>query len=170
MAVSTERTVCDVLVAAMRSVSAQLGFADPQGNIRNYLIENHQAEQVTAYLSAKVTDKAGSRVEPRVWGVEVLGSEEPWSTPKKNKRTYQVTITGYYLKGTEGEGWNRLIDHATVIRGAIGEISPDWKGTVTRIVSSSPLSRGELDADGGPLVVGTLRFTAERSNADYEAD
>ena len=165
MAVSTERTVRDVIVAAIRGVAADLGFSDPAGNVRDYLLDFHQAEQVPVYLKAKV----GNVWLPYAWGVQVLGFDEPFALGGIAKRTYSITIEGYRLKAVDGEAWNALIDAARVIRGAINAISPGLGGTATLIRSAVGLTPAQRNTEAGTLVVGTMGYTAERTNPDFTA-
>lgn len=165
MAVSTEATVRDVIVAAIQGVAADIGFADPVGNVKDYLLEFHQDEQVAAYLRARV----GNQFIPYAWAVQVLGYDEPFAMRGVAKRTYEITIEGYRIKGVDGAPWNDLINAARVIRGEINDISPSLSGTATLIRSAVGLNPSFRDTQAGTLVVGTMRYTAERTNPDFTA-
>ena len=56
------------------------------------------------------------------------------------KRTYDIQITGYYLKGVGGVEHNLLIDHALRIRGAVKNMGISLSGTaaVTSSASTQP--------------------------------
>lgn len=163
MAISTERTVRDVLVSVIQGVASDLGFSDPLGNIKDYPIEFHSEEKFPEYLRAKV----GSNFIPRAWAVDVQGFDAPLAVGGIVTRTYTVTITGYYLKDQAGNSYKELIDHARVIRGAINAISPSWNQTITLINSASDLSFQERDNPLGRLIVGKFGYVAERRNANF---
>lgn len=165
MAVSTEKTVRDVIVAAIRGVAGDLGFAEPAGNVKDYPLEMHQVEKIPGYLKAKV----GNEVVQRAWAVDVRGFDEPFALGRVAKRTYAVTITGYYEKGVDGENYKALVDGARVIRGALNALSPSFGGTVTQILSAGGLDIRELETSAGRLLVGVMTYSALRTNPDFTA-
>ncbi|WZO97310.1 hypothetical protein EP7_004335 [Isosphaeraceae bacterium EP7] len=163
MAISTERTVRDVIVAAIKEIAADLGFSDPEGNVWDYPLIGHQKEQTSTYLMARV----GNGRIARAWAVDVGGYDELFAMRQKPKRNYSISIIGYYAKGNGGVAYNTMKDHARLIRGAINRISPSLSGTVTELTSASPISISERDSEAGPLLEGVMTYGAVRTNPDF---
>lgn len=164
MATSTERTVRDTLIAAIRGISSDLGFDAPQGNVKDYPLEMHHDARASVYLQAMVSGKNVARC----WAVDVRGHDEPFALGNISKRTYVVRVIGYYAKGQNGDGYKDLVDHATKVRGAIRSLTNNWSLTVSRILSATPLDVNELDGtDFKALWQGIMTYTAERTNPDF---
>lgn len=164
MAVSTEATVRSVIAEAIRGIAADLGFDDIRGNIREYPIEMHHDDRHAVYLKSVVN----GRQEARAIAVDVRGHDEPFAMRQIARRTYSIRVIFYYAKGTNGEAYQDMIDHARLVRGEINELSPTLSGTVTRILSATPLDITEQDRkDHGKILVGTLAYSAERTNPDF---
>lgn len=165
MATSTEETVRNVIVTAIRAIAqSNLEFDDRNGNIRDYPLEWHQDEQRTGYLMASV----GGKKIPRAWAVDVLGYDEPFALGNIPQRTYQIRVVGYYGKGVDGTAYHAMIEHARKIRGAIKDLTSNLGGTANLIKSATGLSLAErLDSDVGRLIVGTMTYSALRTNPDF---
>jgi hypothetical protein len=165
VATSTEATVRDVLIAMIQGLAqSSLGFDEPQGNVRAYPVEMHQAEQRPAYLKASVDGKQ----VPRAWAVDVQSHEVPFAMRQIPIRTYTIRLIGYYGKDSDGTAYHALINGARKIRGAFNAITPTISETVTRILNTAPLSIDEVDGgDSGQLFVGTLLITAEKTAPDF---
>lgn len=164
MAVSTEATVRTVLVELIQAVSHELGFDEESGNVREYPIEMHHDERTSAYLKATVDGKQVARAI----AVDVRGHDEPFALKRVPIRTYAIRILFYYAKGQDGQAYIDMINHARVVRGELNDIMPTLSGTVSRIVSATPLAIEEIERlDFGKLLVGTLAITAERTAPDF---
>src|SRR4051812_13514062 len=115
MATSTERTVRDVFIAAIRAIAqTKLGFTKPDGNVQPRPIEMQPDEKLGAYLKA---DADGIN-QARCWAVDVQGHDEPYATNNVGKRTYVIHITAYYETQAKPENYEMLIDHARYVREA----------------------------------------------------
>jgi hypothetical protein len=165
MATSTEATVRTVIVNAIRAIAqSDLGFDEPNGNIREYPLEFHQNEQRTSYLMAKVNGVQTARA----WAVDVIGYDEPFALGGISKRTYQIRILAYYGKGVDGVAYHAMIDHARKIREAMNGLTNNIGGTANLISSATGLVPGEqIDSDVGRLITGTMTYAATRTNPDY---
>lgn len=163
MAVSTEATVNAAIVAAIRDIYADLGFDEPQGNVRAYPLEMHDAAQAATYLRASVDGKNVARC----WAVDVRGHYEPFALGRIPQCTYAIRITGYYAKGQDGEGYTALLAGARKISGALNTLGPTLSGTVTRILSATPIEPTERDSESGKLITGFLGIQALRTNPDF---
>lgn len=165
MAVSTERTVRDVLVAAIQGISASLGFDKSPGNVKDYPLEMHRADsRKTKYLAAQVAGKQ----EARAWAVDVRGSDEPYAMGNVKQRTYAIRVIGYYdQRGDSGDNYTTLIDHARLVRQAIHALGIDISGTVTRIPDASAFDYAVVSSDFGEIYVATMTMTAVRNNPDF---
>lgn len=165
MAISTERTVRDVLVAAIQGISKDLGFDKAPGNVKDYPLEMHRADsRKTKYLAAQVAGKQ----EARAWAVDVRGSDEPYAMGGIYQRTYAIRIQGYYdQKGDSADNYKMLVNHARLVRNAIKSLGINLSGTVTRIPDASAFDYGVLSSDFGEIYVATMTMTAIRNNPDF---
>lgn len=167
MATSTEATVRDVIVTALRAIAVtSLGFQDTNGNIRDYPIEFEKEELRTSYLSSTV---AGRKVV-RCWSVDVRAREEFSATSDNGimTRFYGVTVKGYYDIGVGGEGYRDIIDHGRKVREAIRDLGIGLSGTVSRWVVNDEMSIGlEPAGASGNVIVGVLQYVFERANPDW---
>lgn len=125
--ISTERTVRDVIVNAIKAIAqTKLGFVLPDGNVKDFLLDYGTVGKETEYLFSKV--ESGKRV--RAIGVQVLSSESPGKDQGIDVRSYNITIRMYY-EIDNGVGINTMIDHARAIREAINALhNKDRKSVV----------------------------------------
>lgn len=168
---STERTVRDAVVAAIRGISSSLGFDDAAGNVHDYLLNYEIPEKSSAYLSARV---AGLRTE-RAWAVDVSSSEEvralsPNSGANFNvERTYRVSVVGYYGMKPGGVVLNDLIDHARLVRGAIYGLTAKLSNTVDRYIGNRELQISLIrsQTENRPLFQGVMVFNYGKFEPDF---
>lgn len=156
-----------MIVAAIKAIAvSDLGFEQQQGNVRDYLLDYEAKSKAASYLAAMVD---GAQVV-RCWAVQVLSNEEWHGANNLMKRTYQITIRGYYAVGADGEGVNAIIDGALKIQGAIRSLNSNLSLTVDTVRSTDDLGlsvQGGSDSEDGEILVGTMRYTAEKTGADY---
>lgn len=163
MAVSTERTVREAIVGAIRGIAQTIGFDEPKGNVQEYPAEFH-AGPLSTYVMAKV----GGFQKARCWAVDVKAREYPHAMNNVWKRTYSIRVLAYYERGQSGEGYLDLIDDARRVRGAIRGLTSNLGGTVDLVVAADEL---EVEITEGPaaeqLLVGEMSYAAERVNPDF---
>lgn len=163
---STETTVRDVLVGAIRDISDDLGFDDLDGNIHDYLLEHERTERDASYLMANV----GGKKKVRAWGVWVVGDDDWYTTGNLTKRNYVIRVVGYYDVGVDGEGAQDLVTGSRKVREAIKDLQTNLSGTVDRVIDIQPLqitrSRG-VNPGIGEILVGTMTITADKRHPDY---
>lgn len=166
MGISTEETVRNAIVSALESVAnTDLEFDEPSGNIKSYLLRYEAPERNSNYLMAF----SGGKKKVKAWGVEVKGNDDYYSTGNLTKRTYNITIEGYYSVGINGQGVNDIIKHARKVRAAIKGLTTNLGGTVDYVQSTGAVDVNLLegiDAEGR-ILVGQMLYVAERINPDY---
>ncbi len=166
MATSTETTVRQVIVDALRGVSSDLGFDETQGNIKDYLLEYEEPTLWANYLRASV----GGKQVVRCVAAEVMASENWYGMGNKLKRTYQIAVVLYFAKGVRGEGINALIEAARVARGAIHQLNQTLSNTVDFASGATVLDvseQGEIDSIPGSILVGRMEYVAEKVAPDF---
>ena len=167
MATSTEETVRDAIVAAIRGVAqSDLGFDLPYGNVKDYLYEFEADERKGAYLMTMV----GGKKTIRCWAVDVLGDDDWYASNNVTKRDYQITIRGYYDLGVDGAGVKALVTGARKVREAIRSLNSTLGNRVDLIRDTSALAREivtGIDPQGGKVLVGTMVYLAERRGPDF---
>lgn len=164
MAVSTERTVRNVLIGALQEIAQDgLGFDLPGGNVKPYPLEMVPKELQTDYLTTEVE---GHKVA-RCWAVDVQGHDTPFAMGNIQTREYSVRIIGYYGVDEDPDNYTLLIDHARAVREAIKDLGINLSGTITRILGTQPFAFSVVSSEFGDLYVGEMRLTAERTNPDY---
>lgn len=159
MATSTERTIRDLIVDTIKSISNSvggLGFDETGGNIHDYLVDQEVTSKRSNYLTATCD---GKRVT-RAWGVSVVAKETPYATGNRFFRDYTITVQGYYPAG--GEGLNLLVDHARLIRGALRQLTPSLNGQVDRFDEITELQteivQSNIDNSAGEITQGTFEI------------
>lgn len=163
---STEATVRNAIVAAIEAVYADLGFDDVDGNVKDYLPEYHHKENIPGYFMAMVSGKNIARVV----AVQVLAGEDDFTSTSVVRRSYQITIKGFYEVGEEGEGINALLSGMSKVREAIFGMGTNLSSTVTRFISieSSGIEVLQYKELGNSnLVAQTLRIQAEKIGVDF---
>lgn len=166
MAVSTEKTVRDVIVGAIRGVASALGFEEPDGNVQDYLLEWEEKSLTGPYLMTWVN---GAR-KVRVWGVDVVASDPWFASGNIVKRDYTITIQGFEEVGVRGAGVNQMVDSARIIRGGILALGSRLSNTVDLVKSVGDLRRNRVsgfDEAMGDLIKGTMIYVAEKANPDF---
>lgn len=167
MATSTETTVRNAIVSAIRAIAvSKLGFQQPDGNVHDYLLEHEQPERDAEYLMADVN---GER-KVRAWGVWVTADDDWLGTGGLVRRGYTVRIMGYYEIGAAGEGAQALEEGARKIREALKDMTTTLNGTVDRTIDVSPLTiarAANLNASEVAILVGTMTIQADRRNPDF---
>lgn len=165
---STERTVADEILGAMREIARPgLGFDAVEGNIKDYPLEFEAGEQRGGYLRALVDGV----LTARCWCVDVRSREVLKGTGGLLERTYDIAVMGYYEKGVGGTGYRLLIDHARAVRRAMYDLSPTLGGRVDLMEDGGELEIAEqLDPGNvarGGLLVGRMQWSAIRRNPDF---
>lgn len=164
---SKESVVRDAIITAIRAVAtSQLGFDAATGNVRDHLLDYVPKERAAAYLAAQVSGKQTAFAV----GVQVLGRDEPYAMRNIPRRIYDITVRIYRALGVEGEGVNAAIDAARGVRYAI-------LGMTSTLSDTVDLSKGVGDFDPevvegvdgafGEMVVGTLKYEAEKVNPGF---
>lgn len=119
---STAAQVRDKLVDTLQTIAqTKLGFDDPDGNIKDYLLEHEMQQLYGAYLYADAD--AGQSVI-RAWGVSVFPFDVPYALGNVSQRTFEIRVEGYYDLETEGAGVNKLLDHANEVQKVINALTP----------------------------------------------
>lgn len=169
MAVSTEETVRDVIVAAFRAIATDidgLEFSEPEGNIKDYFLEFEDEALAAKYLMANID---GKKVV-RCIAVDVRGNDDWWAAGDMTKRRYSIRVRMYYERGISGEGYRLMVKHARKLRGAIRGLTMSLGGTVSLVSSTGEIdvqqARG-VDPVPGVILVGTMAYVAERTNPDF---
>lgn len=167
MVVSTERTVRDVLVAAIQAKAvSDLGFDAEEGNVKDYILEYAHPERAAEYLNAKVDGKQ------IVWAiaVQVTGADSPYGMKNLWKREYSIEIVFYRDIGRDGSGVNQVIDAANTVRGIMRDLTNGLSGTVNTLSSGSELDSRIVDGPDsrpGKMIEARLRYKAERVQPDF---
>lgn len=164
---STEDTLRAKLVDTIQAIAMDdLGFDAPAGNIKDYPLEYEDPALATEYL---VTTAGGEKVV-RCWSVEVLGNDDWFAAGNITMRTYEITITAYYSPGIRGEGYTLMVTHARKVRGAIRSLGSRLDNLVDLVNSTSALSItkvGGNEEGEGQLLIGQMRYTAQKRNPDF---
>lgn len=173
MATSTEETVSQVIIDALKAVATtDLEFDEPEGNIKDYLLEYEQAELIPDYLMSSV----GNETDMQAIGVETRardtwhGGNQPTSATPLMKRTYTTRIFFYVSAGVRGEGYKKMIRICRKTRGAIRLLSSNLSNTVDYVTSTGEISVDKLsgvDPIPGELLVGQITYVSERANPDF---
>lgn len=167
MATSTEATVRSAIVTALQAIAlTDLGFDNPGGNIRPYLLDYEASEKKASYLSAQV---AGKNTVYAI-AVDVTGSDEWYAMGNITKRTYKIIVRIYRAVGVNGDGSTAVIEAARKIRGAIRGMTSTLSSTVDIASGTGELERDFVDGvDGahGEMVVGTLTYEAQKVNPTF---
>jgi len=165
VATSTVASVRTVIVNAIKGIAqTDLGFAEANGNVREYPLEAHHEEDLPNYMTAKV----GNARVVRCWAVDVRGHDIPYALQLRQRRIYTIRIYAYYAKGVGGVSYLDLLNHAQSVSGAIRSLSNNLGGTVNRITSSTPLDIVERTGlSVGKIWQGLMTYEAERENPDY---
>lgn len=163
MATSTERTVREALVAAIRGIALDLGFDEPNGNVKDYPGDMH-AGSTSTYVMAKVD---GAQ-KARCWAVDVRARDVPHAMNNVWKRLYLIRVLAYYERGQNGEGYLALIDDARRVRGAIRGLTSNLGATVDLVTEASELRIEEAEGPASErLLIGEMTYEAERVNPDF---
>lgn len=165
MPVSTEATLRALFVATIEGAWADLDFEVEDGNVHDYLLDWEIADRQPEYLMARV---AGENIIQAI-GVQVLG-DDPWVAVRNiTERTYQIEVVEYREYGVSGVGVNKVIDHGTVIRGAIRALGSNLSNYVDQVISVSQVDLRPLgeSKSRGPLIQGTTRYVATKRNPDF---
>lgn len=161
---STEAVVRAAIVTAIEGIAqSSLGFDAVKGNVKDYLLLYAPEERKAAYLKAQVSGKQ----VPYAIGVEVKGREEWYAMRNVARRFYSITIEIYRALDA---GVNEVIDKATVLRGAIHGMTSTLSETVDLAAGAGELEIDivdSVDSAYGRLLVGTLRYEAEKVNPDF---
>lgn len=167
---STESTVRAAIVSAIQAVAvSDLGFSNANGNVKSYLVEFQQRDEIDEYFSAAVSGSTDPQV--RAWAVQVVGSDEPLTTATdETQRQYSITVRAYYELGVDGTGVNLMIDHARAVREALKEMADYLGNTVDRILSSRTTEPRLVEFPGlGVLEIATMdiQVEAEKDGPTY---
>lgn len=167
MATSTGDLILADIVAAIRAIAVSgLGFAEANGNIKDYLLAEEQPEHVPTYLYANV----GAERRLRAWGVQVNESEDYTRGGNREKgwRTYRIVVEGYY--GFHGSNPTNLMrTHARAIRKAIKDMTLRLNDRVSAVINVSEFSVAVESSEGAEVTMATGQFIieAERFNPDW---
>ena len=170
MAVSTEVTLRNALLAQLRAASVAqtiLGFQEPEGNIRGYLLENEASERTADYLSAVV---AGENIVQAI-GIHVVGNDVPYAAKMTSIRVYDIRFRYYREIGVEGAGEHWILDAARATRNVLRLMGVDLNGLVSQINSGSKVSISkqniQVENDTGEILIGAMDYEATRTNPDF---
>lgn len=167
MATSTEETVRQEIVDAIRGIAtSDLGFSEPEGNVKDYLFEFEADEFQAAYLMAKVD---GQNVV-RCWAVDVRGNDDWFAAGNITKRTYSIRIRAYYDFGVEGEGFKAMIEGARKVRNAIRLLGSRLGNRVDIVRSTGEIVPDVLtgvESIPGKVLTGDMDYVAEKNNPDF---
>ena len=166
MATSTEATVRDVIVAAIRAIAVtSLGFDEANGNVKSYPLKSEHPEKRDDYTLAFV----GNIRLCRCWSVDVRAIELYVAQRDVGMltRLYTVSIEAFYEFGVGGDGHITLIDHARNVRESIKNLGTGLSGTVSRMVSLSPLQISPQSLGNEEKLVGEFSYEFERINPDW---
>lgn len=166
MATSTEATVRSTIVAAIRGIAVSgLGFDESGGNVKDYPLDVEHPENLQDYLRARV----GNTFVARCWSVEAKAVEAYLAQGDVGMltRLYTVNLSAYYERGVGGAGYRTLIDHARAVREAIYLLGTGLSGTVSRVLSISPLTISVRGFGADQLLVGEFSYEFERRSPDW---
>lgn len=167
---STERTVRDAVVGAIRGIASTLGFDDANGNVKDYSLRFEVPEKSSSFLAARV----GGLMTERAWSVEVVASETVQSISQgvgnfTVERIYSVSVVGYYGMKPGGVVLNDLIDHARLVRAAVYGLTGKLGNTVDRFIGCRDLqvTVGRSQSENRPLFFGTMVFNYGKYQPDF---
>lgn len=164
---NTESDVRAVIVDAVRDIAvSELGFIEPNGNIKEYLLAEEVPERANKYLYGKIE---GGRQAVRAWGVQVYANETlKQSHTLATMREYNIVLEGYY-GGDAETPVNTAIYHARKVRKAVNDLGGRLGGTVQAIIE---FTKPDIDwlvvPDVGYKVLRIrMILNAEKRNADW---
>jgi len=123
---STEADVRSAIVTQLETDYADFGFDNSPGNIKAYLPEGHEVEDLPAYFKATVSSKKISRVI----AVRVTFEEVLFTTNNQAERTYNILIQVYSKAANDGSGEQFVIEGARKVLNSLRSINTDLSNTV----------------------------------------
>lgn len=166
---STERTLRDTLVSALRAAAGDLGFDELEGNVRDYLIEHEVPEQRDNYLTTLVSNNFAVRAIA-VW---VTSYDEPMALTRGPNnlmllRTYSVEVRAYVELGINGIGAREAIDLDSKIRAIVLALGSQIRPITDAFVGMQPARFNIISTGGRDVATITRVFTYTKDEPDNE--
>lgn len=169
--ISTDRTVTETIVNALRANATLFGFDDIDGNIRDFLIEHEVPEQRSNFLIADVLGVARVRAFS-VFTTSTDSIVALTSGPDNSiiDRVYTTEIRIYEELGINGAGARQLLQLDSIARGIILRL-----GSTLRLVIDAvqPIQSPRLSVLNGlerDLIMLSRIYSFRKTNPDYETE